>query len=167
MNGVTTLFASDEQQGSISIEHEQLLTALRSGKAIMPRSSGDGQRNSRFWKASPASLSKAIHHANILEKLEKGHPLTLEEQYSPSTLRRWSRAVREGLTAGLSPVEALLGYESEKGFRGPHIDSQLSAEVNAQIVAALNDKKNKTTISNYFAVKKIVEASGHVDVAPV
>ncbi len=102
---------------------------------------------------------------NILEKIARHSHLSISELYSPSTLRRWRKAVAEGVSRGLSPVESLLDFGDEKGYHGPHIDTQFSNTLNGWIIDALNDGKAKSKNAIYYDVKDLAEAAGYAMIA--
>lgn len=161
MDGATAIYAIDERRQNVTIDLDLLRSAMRAGKVVLPNASQAKGASSRFWKASPVALSRAIKRFEILQKLGRGEPVDLEDQYSPSTIRRWRRAIREGETNGLGPVESLLDFGDEKGFRGSHIDPQLSALLTVWIEAALRDNKNSLTNTIYYDIKGKAEEAGY------
>ncbi|MGZ3240163.1 MAG: hypothetical protein ACXU7Z_07055 [Burkholderiaceae bacterium] len=165
MDGMTAIHATDDRNNFVSIEIPQLEAAFRAGKVILPTSVESSVSNNRFWSASPGSLTRAINRIRILDRINQGEALPLEDQYSASTLRRWRKAVREGEANGMSPVEALLDMSDEKGFFGTHIDQQLSNEINALILVALSDKKSNSIHATYFDIKKLIEATDRLMIA--
>lgn len=165
MDGATAIYATDERQANVIIEYQQLMSAMRAGKVTLPANLCPDGSKSRFWESSQEALDRAIKRFLALKKLEAGQTLTLEDQYSPSSYRRWKRAVREGEAQGWSPVESLLDFGDEKGFRGSHIDPQFSDDLNAWIETAIRDSKNKTTHSKYYDIRKLAEAGGRTMIA--
>lgn len=165
MDGISAIYAVDERQQHVVIDLQLLIAAMRAGKAVLPSKLSSKPPASRFWRASPAALSRAIKRFGILQILDKGEVPKLEDRYSPSTIRRWCRAVREGELIGISPVEALLDCSGEKGFRGSHVDSEFDAQLTAWIEEAISDKKCPSTHAIYFSIKKKAELVGYTMVA--
>lgn len=165
IKGVSAIHAVDEHGQYVSIDHHQLATALRAGKAALPDATAGGKPQSRFWKVSPLTLGRAIKRVEILETLDAGLPVRPEDRYSDSTFRRWRRAIREGEVRGWSPVESLLDFGDEKGFIGSHIDQQLSALLTAWIGSALEDGKNPSTNSMFYDIKGLAEKTGYTMIA--
>ena len=165
MHGATAIHAKDERGDYVTVDLRQFVNAKRDGKLVLPATSHSQESLSRFWKVSPLGMTRAIKRIEILERLNRGDDLPLEDQHSASTFRRWRRAIREGEAQGLSPVEALLDFGDEKGFRGTHIDAQLSIDINEWIRVALSDKKSGNTHDKYFAIKEMVEQTDRVMIA--
>lgn len=165
MVGATAVHAIDHNREYVSIEHHVLAAARLAGKAVLPSTDNQAESRSRFWIVSPATLAKALRRVEILEKIEFNQLVPIGDQYSPSTLRRWRRAVKEGESSGLSPVESLLDFADERGFRGPHVDSQFSVQLNGWIYEALKDDKAKSTNAIYYDIRATAEAAGYTMVA--
>lgn len=165
MDGLTAIHAFDERGEFVTIDLSQLDIAIRAGKVSLPTGVRENGPASRFWKASPTALASAIKRVEILQAIEKGETLAPEDHYSASTLRRWRRAIREGEVQGMSPVESLIDYGDDKGFRGSHIDPKLSQLLTTWIEEALKDEKNGSTHSAFFDIKKKIEDAGYAMIA--
>jgi putative transposase len=159
MDGLTAIYAVDDHQNFVTIELPLLMSAYRDGKVILPTPPPSDGSSRRFWSASPRSLGQAVRRIEILERRKRGEALGIEDQYSPSTFRRWQKAMRDGEAEGLSPVEALLDLSDDKGFSGSHIDLQLSADLDVWIEEALSNEKDSSIHSSYFDIKGKVEST--------
>lgn len=165
MEGATAIYAVDDSRQHVTIGLELLANALREGKVVLPTPVTISQVASRFVSASPASLQRAIKRTQILELLDKGETIAVVDHYSASTQRRWRRAIREGESQGMSPVESLLDFTEERGFSGSHIDSEFSTILNEWIKTELEDEKNKSANSIFYDLKARAEAAGYKMIA--
>ena len=158
--GNTSLVARTEEGSSLDLEFPVLHAASQAGKLVLPPRLINPRVKSRFYSASPAAISRALRYAEVLQKIDSGLELEAEEQYSASTIRRWRRKVREGLTKGFSPVESLIDEIDQRGFHGPHIDPTLSKELDERIIKGLKDSLNKAKLTIYGKIEKEWEEAG-------
>lgn len=157
MVGTTCIFANNDDGLPIQLERINLVNLLRDGKAQLPSRDARMAGSSLFYTASPNALLHAAKRAEILKRMDLRLPLAIDQQYSPSTLRKWKRAVSEGAERGLSPVESLIDCADGRGFRGPHIDCKSSDMINAWIRSALSNNKNLSKLACHGLVKALAE----------
>jgi putative transposase len=165
MEGATAIYAVDDSRQHVTIGLELLANALREGKVVLPTPATRDMVASRFVSASPASLQRAIKKIQILEQLDKGETVAIEDQYSASTQRRWRRAIQNGEAQGMSPVESLLDFVDQRGFCGTHIDPQFSETLNKWIETAIADNKNVSANSIFYDLKARAEEIGYKMIA--
>lgn len=163
--GNTSLIARAEDGSSITLNQEDLHEASRAGKLILPQRFTGPRMKSRFYTASPAALGRALHYAQVLQKLDQNDDLLAEDQYSAATIRRWRKKVREGLAKGFSPVESLIDEIDQRGFHGPHIDRTLSKDLDKGILEGLQDRLNKSKLTIYGDIEKAWKSAGRKMVA--
>jgi putative transposase len=101
----------------------------------------------------------------ILQRIERKEMLRADEQYSPSTYRRWRKAIVEGKSKGMSAVEALIDFASDRGFRGDHIETGLSGLVNGLIKNGLENRLHQSVLAMYFDIEKQVRSAGYQMIA--
>ncbi len=162
MAGGTCIFAKNEVGSAIQLDRINLANLIRDGKAQLPSRDSRKSGSSLFYLASPKALSHAMRRLEILDRIDNGLPLTLEQQHSPSTIRKWKRAVREGAEKGLSSVESLIDAADGRGFHGPHIAIQSSEMINAWIRETMSDNKNQSKLACFGRVKELAEAN-HIE----
>lgn len=160
MVGRNNVYAYTERKEEVTLSIHNLAKYCCDGTAVLPENLSSGVSNSRFWFARPKDLNKAIKKYNILNKLTNGEALDNNEIYSDSTYRRWRKEVEIGRINGVSAIEALLEYNQDKGFRGPHVENELSRFLDNLIDESQRDNKNKTIISAYYEIKEKVEVRG-------
>jgi putative transposase len=115
---------------------------------------------SPLWGASPSNFLRAEERLSVLRKLDSGEVLNRDEIYSPATIRRWRKSVKEGLTNGISEFESLLDEREDRGFKGPHIDVELSQWLNECITIAISKAIGQTLSASFEEIKKLVSAMG-------
>ena len=75
MDGTTAIYALDERRQYVTIDLKQLASAIRAGKVVVPTVSRAVSSASRFWRASPIALSRAIKRSEILQAQDRGEPV--------------------------------------------------------------------------------------------
>ena len=163
--GGTSLIARQDDGSSVTLSLNDLSSAQTAGKLVVPAHLGKPPVRSRFYSASSEALARAVRHAEILSKKEGGERLLLEEERSPATFRRWSKAVREGASKGWSPVESLLDDRDQRGFRGTHIAQEVSDELNRLIQEELKSTLVPSKLHIYGKIQRLFEARGWTMVA--
>lgn len=163
--GLTGILARDTEGKSTSLSFSDLQAALLRGCVLLPSSLGKAASPSRLWSASPAALNRAIAHAEVLRKIESGERLALEEQYSSATIRRWKKKVDDGKAKGWSDVESLIDDVDRRGFHGPHINADLSEELDRDIRAGLEDPLCKNGLAIYSSIEAKWRVKGWLMVA--
>jgi putative transposase len=163
--GNTSVMARAEDGTSVVLQNQDMHAAVQAGTLVFPQKLTQAAKVSRFFTASSAALSRAVRSAEILGKIDKKLPLLAEEECSPATVRRWRKKVQEGLALGLSPVEALIDEIDQRGYSGPHIDRELSIELDKEIVHGLSDPMNKSKLTIYGDIEKKWKAAGKKMVA--
>jgi putative transposase len=152
--GNTGIVSHDDYGASCSLTFTDLEAAQPSGKLVLPIRWSQQTVRSRFYTAGPAALGRALRYARVLQKLERSEQLSVEEQYSQPTIRRWRKKVREGESRELSPVESLIDEIPSRGFHGPHLDIALNKELDDAILEALKNKLGKSRLSIYGDIEK-------------
>ena len=160
MPGSNCLHATTDAGEFMSLPYALLLSPENRGKLVLPTVKGHVPAPSALWSSSPGTLDRAIRHVLILQRIDAGEALTAEQTYSASTIRRWRKLVREGDAFGWTPVESLLDAGEGKGFKGPHIDQQLSIDINALVALAIKDNKQPNVAAMFTDVQKSIEATG-------
>lgn len=163
--GNTSLVARRDDGNNSTLSFSDLLSAQRDGKLVVPARLGKPVVTSRFYSASSRSIERAVRKAKILEKVERKEDLPLDETYSAPTLRRWRRAVREGMSKGWSPVECLLDEEDQRGFRGSHIDQEVSETLDLLIRNELKSPLVQSKLTIFGNIERAFEDRGWTMVA--
>jgi len=159
--GATALYTVTDRGEHITIAYTLLYAAHRAGKVVLPDCARPDGKDSRFWRASPKALERAVCHAGVIESIDRGEDLPPDLRYSPRTIRRWRAAIRDGIAKGMSPVESLIDENDQKGFHGSHVDQTFSAKLDKWTRDALKDRLNKSLLAMYFDIKKMAEEDGH------
>lgn len=165
LNGATAVYAKDEHGQSVCINLDTLVMAVRAGKVSLPDCAKTNTPRSRLWSASPDDLRRALRRVEILQRIERKEMLRADEQYSPSTYRRWRKAIVEGKSKGMSAVEALIDFASDRGFRGDHIETGLSGLINGLIKNGLENRLHQSVLAMYFDIEKQVRSAGYQMIA--
>lgn len=163
--GATAIHAVDIQRNFLTLNHDQLINSFRAGVLVLPQRDAAEEALTPFWKASYKSLARAVRKVEILEKLDRGEAIIVEDRHSDPTYRRWRSLIRAGALKGWSPVESLIDEVSARGFHGSHIDSEFSVNLNGWIKEKLEDPQNHSVISIYFKVQRLAEEAGQRMVA--
>ena len=163
--GHTGVLCRDDLGETTDLTFLELERASLAGKLVLPTSLGLPPVRSRFYSCGPEARERALRQASILEKIRRNVPLASDEQYSPTTIRRWARKIREGESKGWSPVESLIDDVASRGFRGPHIDAKLSAELDEAIRLALESTTNKSSLAIFSEIEADWKERGHKMVA--
>ncbi|EYC52737.1 hypothetical protein AZ34_00435 [Hylemonella gracilis str. Niagara R] len=162
--GATALHAFDESGKAISLTYGQLNSAREAGILALPSDIANVAIAGPLWTASPKDLQRALRKLTILETLDRGEKLSLEDQHSASAIRRWRKKVSEGESAGLSAIESLIDSSGARGFRGPHIDLQHHDMLNLWLEKRLSDPTCPTTEFLYEESKEKSIAHGFTPV---
>lgn len=156
--GSTAIHGTDSSGGYVELSYATL-NAQRD-KLILPERLRKPIIPGPIWKATPGQLQAAIKALETLDMLERGEPLDPDHQRSSSTIRRWKRTIREGQTLGLSAIEALVAQRDKRGFYGPHIDRQLSEDINAEIRRRQKNRQKPSISQEYESVKEAIKETG-------
>jgi putative transposase len=159
--GQTNLYATSERNESFTKPWQFIETAYLSNElqVELDESSDFAVSASRLKSASPLAITRAIKRLEILEKLDRGDRLQIDERHSDRSYRRWKKGVDAALAAGLSRIEGVL-ESNDQGFYGTHIDPGLSKLINAAIENLLKSTVRPNINKMFSAVKKTVEACG-------
>jgi putative transposase len=158
--GATSLHLVDEQKNFLTLNHHELIGWHKSGLLTLPSQESNSRRQSPFWKASTASLERALSKLELLDRLDRGEVIDIKDRYSNATYRRWRKRIREGSEKRWSPIESLIDAVAERGFRGPHIDPVLSEKMDEWIIERLEDPKSPNVRSIFFELEKRAQADG-------
>lgn len=158
--GSTALHVKNAKNEIVILDYELLSIAHKSGKVTLQNRKHSQSGNSAFWRASPSAIEKAIKSLEVVHAYDRKEIQPTQLEVSFRTIRRHKQLIRQGETLGLSPVESLIDKSNLKGFRGPHIDSDLSEKIDSWILEALSNRLNKSKISIYSDVEAMVEAIG-------
>lgn len=160
MVGSTAYHCMDEIGQYVSLTKKQLLAAIYADLVVLPRRGESEAMASPLWGASLSNFMRAERRMSVLRKLDSGEILDRDEVYSPATVRRWRKAVKEGLAKGISEFESLLDECEDRGFKGTHIDAELSQWLNECITLAISKKINKSLNVSFGDIEKLVSAMG-------
>ncbi len=156
--GGTALHALTRAGVYVQLPFDILLQPNAWEKLVLPSARSPSPAPRCLWQSSGGAVDRAINKVVILGKIDAGETLSKEDQHSPSTFRAWRRTIREGELAGIGPVEALLDSEDGKGYRGSHIDHELSLDINALIRKALDDNMQPTIAKLFGDIRDVIES---------
>lgn len=168
-NGLSELIGANEVTGAVeSFSHRDLELHYVKRKLFIPHPVNSLPSNlsrSKLHRASPAEVTRAIARFGTYTKWVQGEPLLTEEKLSDSTFRRYKAAVEATRLAGLPILDAFISRAAERGFRGPHIDLDLSALIDERITHYLSQTNAPSGASIYHAIHRELKQAGKPMVA--